>query len=210
MGAITGLFMIILSLIYTFSTFIVIFTREGRLLVFEACLLFAFVIMAYIITKGIFNKKNWAWTLSSYTFGIMFANAGYLYFKTDIPFWYSLMFISAVIGFIYSIMRIKSYEQFEYDKFKSKLKRGVLSDEVIVEEIKPLKEDEILPSYEKEIAKSEVKTRFTPGKFVASKTATTYHDPKCDWAKRIKPKNQVWFESAAKARKAGYKKHNCK
>ena len=48
-----------------------------------------------------------------------------------------------------------------------------------------------------------------PGKYVASKTGTTYHAPKCDWAKRIKKKNMVWFADDKAAKKKGYKKHDC-
>ena len=45
----------------------------------------------------------------------------------------------------------------------------------------------------------EVSKDFKPGKFVASKSGTTYHSPKCDWAKKIKKKNQVWFDNAKDA-----------
>ena len=57
--------------------------------------------------------------------------------------------------------------------------------------------------------KEEVYTNFEPGKYIASKTGSTYHAPKCDWAKKIKKKNQVWLESEEEAKKKGYKKHSC-
>lgn len=200
MGAITAIFMTILSLSYAFSAIQVIFSTQGRLMIFEACLLASFLFLTIAILKGIYQKKNWAWTLSAYTFAIMFANAGYLYFKTDMPLWYSMMFILTAVGFVYSIMRIRSYEEYEYLKLRKKVKKGVSGNEVIVEEIKPLKEDELLKSYKKE---------FVPGKFVASKTGTMYHTPKCEWAKRIKKSNRVWFNTHQEAKKAGYKKHSC-
>ena len=53
-----------------------------------------------------------------------------------------------------------------------------------------------------------VYTNFEPGKYVASKTGTTYHTPKCDWAKKIKKKNQVWFDDEKEAEK-NYKPHSC-
>ena len=60
-------------------------------------------------------------------------------------------------------------------------------------------------------AKKEVKVsrEFKPGKFVASKTGTKYHAPKCDWAKKIKKSNQVWFNTEAEAKKKGYKADSC-
>lgn len=55
----------------------------------------------------------------------------------------------------------------------------------------------------------EVSKEFKPGKYVASKRASRYHAPKCDWAKRIKKSNQVWFEDKAEAKKKKYKAHDC-
>jgi hypothetical protein len=53
-----------------------------------------------------------------------------------------------------------------------------------------------------------VKTEFKPGKFIASKTGKSYHSPKCDWAKKIKNKNKVWFDDEKEAKKS-YKAHSC-
>jgi len=62
----------------------------------------------------------------------------------------------------------------------------------------------------KESEKEEpVYTNFEPGKYVASKTATTYHTANCDWAKKIKEPNRVWFDTEAEAKKQGYNKHSC-
>lgn len=54
-----------------------------------------------------------------------------------------------------------------------------------------------------------VKTTFTPGKYVASKRSNVYHEPKCEWAKKIQKDRQVWFESREEALNKGYKKHSC-
>lgn len=71
-----------------------------------------------------------------------------------------------------------------------------------------IKEDE--EDYEEPIEgeKEEVYTNFEPGKYVASKSGSTYHVPKCDWAKKIKKKNQVWFDDAKEAKKK-FKAHSC-
>ncbi|MBD3355393.1 hypothetical protein GF361_05415 [Candidatus Woesearchaeota archaeon] len=54
-----------------------------------------------------------------------------------------------------------------------------------------------------------LKKNFSPGKYIASKSGTKYHAPKCDWAKKIKKKNQVWYESKEDAAKDGKKACNC-
>ncbi|MHB0885513.1 MAG: Ada metal-binding domain-containing protein [Bacillota bacterium] len=43
------------------------------------------------------------------------------------------------------------------------------------------------------------------GPFVGSKNSDVYHWPWCSSAKQIKPSNQVWFDTAANAQKAGYR-----
>ncbi len=41
-------------------------------------------------------------------------------------------------------------------------------------------------------------------KFVGSAKSDKYHYPSCQWAKRIKPENEVWFSSTQEAGAAGY------
>lgn len=45
----------------------------------------------------------------------------------------------------------------------------------------------------------------TKGRYVASKSGTAYHFPWCPGALKIKEENKVWFDTANKAEKAGYK-----
>jgi hypothetical protein len=56
---------------------------------------------------------------------------------------------------------------------------------------------------------AEVKKTFKPGKYIASKAGTRFHTPKCDWAKKVKKKNELWFDSKEEAEKAGYKADSC-
>ena len=58
-------------------------------------------------------------------------------------------------------------------------------------------------------AEEKVEKSFKPGKYIASKSGTKYHAPKCDWAKKVKKKNAVWFDSKEEAQKAGYKNDDC-
>ncbi len=69
------------------------------------------------------------------------------------------------------------------------------------------KEEEYEEPIEEE-KEEEVYTNFEPGKYVATKTGSTYHIPKCDWAKKIKEKNRVWFDDEKEAKKK-FKAHSC-
>ena len=57
--------------------------------------------------------------------------------------------------------------------------------------------------------KSGVKKSFKPGKYIASKSGSKFHAPKCDWAKKVKKSNAVWFITKEDAKKAGYKADDC-
>jgi hypothetical protein len=57
--------------------------------------------------------------------------------------------------------------------------------------------------------KAAVRKRFSPGKYVASKTGRQYHLPRCDWANNIKKQNRVWFASEKAAAEKGYTPHWC-
>ncbi|MDP3698854.1 MAG: hypothetical protein Q8R47_04660 [Nanoarchaeota archaeon] len=61
----------------------------------------------------------------------------------------------------------------------------------------------------KEKAAPTVKAKFTPGKYVASKRSNVYHEPKCEWAKKIQKDRRLWFASREEALNKGYKKHDC-
>ncbi|MBW2976240.1 hypothetical protein KY347_02230 [Candidatus Woesearchaeota archaeon] len=65
------------------------------------------------------------------------------------------------------------------------------------------------PKAEIEEPAEEVKKTFKPGKYIASKTGVKFHAPKCDWAKRIKKSNAVWFDTKGEAKSAGYKADDC-
>ena len=47
------------------------------------------------------------------------------------------------------------------------------------------------------------------GMFVASKNSKVYHLPDCQYAKRIKDENKIWFKSTKEAEETGYEPHSC-
>jgi len=47
------------------------------------------------------------------------------------------------------------------------------------------------------------------GMFVASKNSKIYHLSNCNYVKRIKDENKIWFGSAEEARERGYSPHSC-
>ena len=47
------------------------------------------------------------------------------------------------------------------------------------------------------------------GMFVASKNSKIYHSPDCQYVKRIKEENKIFFKSAGEARERGFSPHSC-
>jgi|SRR3989344_7327816 len=52
-------------------------------------------------------------------------------------------------------------------------------------------------------------TYYSPGKLVASSASNIYHEPKCEWAKKIVKQRRVWFNSKEEAWEKGYRAHSC-
>ena len=74
---------------------------------------------------------------------------------------------------------------------------------------------QVFDPVEKEEEKKEIKakaaktTSFSPGKYVASTQSNQFHQPQCDWAKKIRKDRRVWFQSMDDAWEKGFRKHSC-
>ncbi len=60
------------------------------------------------------------------------------------------------------------------------------------------------PEYTKTPPAEEAEGGGGSGTYVGSKNSDKFHDPSCQWAKKIKPSNEVWFASREAAQSAGY------
>ena len=93
------------------------------------------------------------------------------------------------------------------DSSNSSTEHSVVFDSENNQNIKQeFNEKEVIPKKSKT---SKPKTISSRKKFVASKRSTIYHDPKCEWAKKINPKGKRFFASKEDAWENGYKSHNC-
>ncbi|MBI2662064.1 hypothetical protein HYX11_01250 [Candidatus Woesearchaeota archaeon] len=57
--------------------------------------------------------------------------------------------------------------------------------------------------------KTNPSVKHIPGKYVASKRSNTYHEPRCEWAKKISESHRLWFKAKEQAWEKGYKAHEC-
>lgn len=167
----------------------------------ELLLLLLSIIVSLMIFTGISSGKRWAWNLAAVFFIAFIINIFFMYYNaTHGRIITGGAAIISVIGFIIAL----SAKGSRCRKHRPAARKEPEEENVVLPPgIK------VEPYGKEEKKKVSVKTEFKPGKYVASKMASNYHIPKCDWAKKIKKKNQVWFSSEQEAKRAGYSKHSC-
>ncbi len=148
--------------------------------ILEVVLILALLLIVIVALVGVYNNLRWGYVLSSLLFAVILVDLLLVHFRNPaIGLAFFITTVMSAVGFIISIV-------------------GIKEDEIEPEEPEPAKgKGEIEP-----------KTKFTPGKYIASKTASYYHAPKCDWAKKIKKNNQLWL-SEEQVKEKGLKKHDC-
>jgi hypothetical protein len=184
---------VLISFFYFLAMIPIIFDVR-QYFVLELAIYAVLLLFTIIAVLAIYFEQRWAWSLLTLLFAFGLANLLWTYFLTLRPFLFAISIVLAVIGFVYSVLNISASEEYEYEKYREKVKKGVSDDEVIVEEIKPLTKPEEEP---------------TEKRYVGSTKAAEYHLPDCIAAKRIHKKNAVWFSGVKDAEGQGYSAHTC-
>lgn len=115
-----------------------------------------------------------------------------------------ILLVLGVVGFISSIPRAAASPKPKYPKAAE-----VTEPHSVVFDApgkKAVSETTDTPKTKEE---SKTTAKFTPGKYIASKSGNVYHEPKCDWAKKIRKARQVWFNTKEEAWEKGFKAHDC-
>lgn len=191
------LFMDIIILIVFLSIAKMAFNLTGSQELSHLAIVFVLMFFAFVSLLTCYNKSKAGWNVLLFIFILSIIEMFWLYFLHRVHFLlFILLTIVALIGFFVTVVKASAeeYDDEEFD-FEEIEPEKVAPEELNVEEIEP--------------DHSVVYKSSQPSKFVASRSGTTFHAPKCDWAKRIKKSNRVWFESEKEAKKEGYKKHDC-
>jgi hypothetical protein len=147
---------------------------------------------------GVYIDENWGHIFSGIFFLVFLINSFYLYKNATHGFIiFSGIALLNTIGFLVSVLGIKEKWEEEPDYFDYEKKE----EDKAVEEIKSSKDIKVKPS--------SIEKKFKPGKYIASTRGNRYHTSKCDWAKKIKKTNIIWFEDKEEAEKKGYTADSC-
>lgn len=184
----------ILLLILLFGLVRLVMIKEGSVAFLE---LFVLVFLLIFSVIGLATYKN---SGSKLLFAVFLLYAGNLLLLWSVyKSLYLVLFLVSLLGLGISLPS-KSKETAEESAKLSAPPQKVVDGKVVEAKVEPVGHKEKTPA---------VKTTFTPGKYVASKRSNVYHEPKCEWAKKIQKARRVWFASREEALNKGYKKHDC-
>lgn len=176
------LYSVLLSLLL-YGLLKIIITVTGGIF-FYVELLFFLLLIVLALSGFVLYNQPWGKQAFFFLFLLQLLNVAVLWYVEGKLF-LTLLFL-AIIGFLVSLSRKK----------KLQVKFDAEQPSVVFDE----------PS-KKESPK--ITAAFTPGKYVASARGNRYHEPKCDWAKKIADGRRIWFRGKEEARDKGYKAHGC-
>ncbi|MEK6950018.1 MAG: hypothetical protein AABX34_07380 [Nanoarchaeota archaeon] len=185
-------FAMYIVLLVTFLSLInIVFNLHRFAFAAEFLILLALMLLGLIAAIGISTNMRWSWILMAWVLASVFADMVLIENISSVkaPYFFYIAGV-AVAGFFISLFSIEKKKE---DEAKTEVRRFVGKSEK-----KEAKE-----------AEKKVEKSFKPGKYIASVTGAKFHSPKCDWAKKIKKSNAVWFDNKEDALKAGYKADDC-
>jgi hypothetical protein len=190
MGGKPGIFWVsLLNLVIFMGLINYIFDMSGWKFLLELVFLLGLLFFALVSVILIYSGGRLGYAISAFVSALAMVNLMLIYFRMEIS---SLLFLSMVSAITLFVMSIS----------------GIAKEEKEFEIPEPPKQVYV-EKYGGEQEKKAVKKSYSPGKLVSSKSSNYYHAPKCDWAKKIKKSNRVWYDSESAAKRAGLKKHTC-
>jgi hypothetical protein len=194
LAAIAAGFVVFLTLILT------VFDMTGAGFILGLTFLLGMLFASSVGMGGAYRNKRWGWLLMVFLSLIVILFAFALYLMVGQVELHGVMIASSIILFAIAIINMGLADNVEEPQARKKPQIKVYES---MEKVEPYHEG-------KAVAKvAAPKKRKLPGRFVASKMASHYHTPRCEWTPNIKRRNRIWFGSEASAKKAKFKPHEC-
>ncbi len=208
-----GLYAMVLVLVF-FSLIRVFVDGSGKFFMLE---LLGFLVLLILTLIGFIGyKEYWGERVLFFVFLMYLINV-ILVWKYNGNLSFFSLFLG-LLGFVLAISGLSagSGEDKKNKKGKIKLPLKPKPAPIIDEphsEVFDLPDEEFAVDKEDEkeesVGEAKKTAKFNPGKYVASNMSNTYHEPRCEWAKKISANRRVWFKDKNEAQKKGYKKHGC-
>src|SRR3989344_1374665 len=210
---------------------IVVFKLGGFAFVFELMLLLVFIFLLAFAMFSVYHNKKWGWTILGAALTLLLLDAFFIALLTgEFGTSHIATIVFSVIGLLVVLLNLRRdkesdepavedrhehtedyypIDKKEHEKQPEKSKEELKQE--IKEEIKKEMEEGKAPE-KAEVKKAEIRInprKTAMPKFIASAETKKFHTAKCGWAKIMKRKNKVFFNSKKRAQKAGFKAHEC-
>lgn len=178
-----------------------------RIFIFKSGIFFnlelvGFLFLLLLSLIAFINYATWGERVLYFVYLFYVINLLLIWFFYGIQNGFFVILILGLLGFVISLTEPKPQPKTEEE----------LHSMVFDKPKEPKKEDVVSTTELKEESKKETKkvaVKHSPGKYVASSMGNVYHEPKCDYALKIKKHRQVWFKDKKNALAKGYRKHSC-
>lgn len=183
------IFQALLLLVLFFGLISIITNSLGKTFYLE---LLGLLVLLSVSLASLINYQSWGERV------LFFVYLGYLI--NLLLFWYFhgslylLLLILTLAGFLLSL-------QFQKPRVSKPSKVDSEPHSMVFPAVEVYHDDPV--------PEAKAATKFTPGKYVASKQSNIYHEPKCDWAKKIRKERRLWFVSKQEAINKGFRAHDC-
>ncbi|HLD87029.1 MAG TPA: hypothetical protein VJB12_03110 [Candidatus Nanoarchaeia archaeon] len=188
-----------LLLISFLSMTMVAFSLSGYSFILSAVLLMGLLGCTALGVGGISHAKAWGWSFITLISLIIIL---YSYFVYMVEGTFDSLFTLLSSSIILFMVALINFRLASENRPRGKKPRVQVYGSL--DKMEPLSDIKTASSSQKPVSKT-----FTPGKYVSSKFASTYHIARCEWANNIKKGNRVWFATDTEAKKAGMKPHSC-
>lgn len=148
-----------------------------------------FLFLVVLAVQGFVGYfRGWGENFFLFLFLLYLGNLVLIWYLSGL--FYLVLLVLTLVGFVMGILKEPGLKKQKQQQKKRKEKVSTLPPEPLTRKL------------EKKSA------NFSPGKYVASSRSNTYHEPKCEWAKKIRAK-KIWFSDKKEAEDKKYKAHSC-
>jgi predicted membrane protein len=204
----------ILLLALFFSLINILVDLSGKVFALE---LFGLVVLLFLTLLGFVGyAKDWGERVFFFVFLLYLVNLVLMWhFLGSL---YVVLLILTLLGFLLATPTKSQHKKTSLAPSQAPSQAPVephsqVFDSIPVQQIpasfKEVEEVTEVKSTAKKTSAKKTSAKHSPGKFIASKNSNNYHEPKCEWAKKIKKPSRIWFESKEEAWEKGYKAHSC-
>ena len=197
------------------SFILVVFELTRFAFLFQLGLLLIFIFFLGLAMHAAYNNKKWGWTLVAVTLILLLVDTIVLSVFGAFGTAHIVAIIFSIVGLVIAFLNLGRGEEeatLETEEDKTKAYYPNI-DKVEPKEDEEPKKEEPQPVQEEvkveEVKVKSMKKAAPKAPFVGGAETKKFHTSKCGWARIMKRKNKIYFNSRRKAEKAGFKPHEC-